>query len=102
MKIYKPQNPIYRNGQTYFYDENFNSWCWATQMNFIVEGVKAKPHSEYLSETDLLTDEVKSIRRRQRQKITTLRHNCWVNLSDKDKKPLYNRAKLYYNNIWAN
>lgn len=102
MEIYKKQPCKLVGKQVFHYDEKFNSWCWATQMNFIVEGVKAKPHSEYLSETDLLTDEVKSIRRRQRQKITTLRHNCWVNLSDKDKKPSYNRAKLYYNNIWAN
>lgn len=102
MEIYKKQPPKLVGKQFFHYDENFNSWCWATQMSLIVEGIKAKPFNEFISETDLLTDSKKNIRARQRQKITYLKCGDWTNISDKNKKPKYNKAILHFVNIWSN
>lgn len=71
-------------------------------MKFIVEGVKSKPIQTFISETDLLTDEIKSIRRRQKKEITMIRVSKWQNLSEKKIKPLYEKAQLNFNNILAN
>lgn len=70
---------LYRFKEGVEYHYCWGYWCVNTKMEFLVEGVKSKPYSEYLSEIDLLTDSKKSIRARQRQKITTLKIGSWVN-----------------------
>lgn len=70
-------------------------------MKFQVTGSKSSPRHSKISEIDLLTDSMKSIRARQRL-ITALTVRSWMNASLPESGRKYSKAIITISNIHSN